>query len=299
MSSADQECALQLLREDVTELGCTHDSSDPGLRAALQALTEELESVSLHQTLLKHEDLVRTDLDTALRLYLLEAEDRRIAYSLAEETPAPDPYEDAVRSLQQNTNSAPVEEEETCAGCLEEPARFTLGCGHAYCTACTQRLFEAAARDVSLHPVHCCSVDKGLFPEGCAEAVLRPGLLKQFVETEHHWRELQEADNPARLEDLQLDPAGRGSEWQQCPRCSSVVFINRGCNHMRCICGCDFCFVCAVVWHNCSCALWAERNIIYEVENARNNQQRQHLQALANENRECVHSWVRYQLPGR
>ncbi|KAK1758198.1 hypothetical protein QBC47DRAFT_134021 [Echria macrotheca] len=32
--------------------------------------------------------------------------------------------------------------------------------------------------------------------------------------------------------------------WQRCPRCRRVIEKNQGCNHMSCVCGCEFCYLC-------------------------------------------------------
>ncbi|KAF8470826.1 hypothetical protein BDZ91DRAFT_638502, partial [Kalaharituber pfeilii] len=32
--------------------------------------------------------------------------------------------------------------------------------------------------------------------------------------------------------------------WARCPSCSNVIELNQGCNHMTCICGHQFCYVC-------------------------------------------------------
>ncbi|KAK4226411.1 hypothetical protein QBC38DRAFT_366525 [Podospora fimiseda] len=36
----------------------------------------------------------------------------------------------------------------------------------------------------------------------------------------------------------------KGLGWKRCPKCKEVVEKNAGCSHIKCRCGCDFCYVC-------------------------------------------------------
>jgi hypothetical protein len=52
-----------------------------------------------------------------------------------------------------------------------------------------------------------------------------------------------------------LEGLVRGVDYQICPRCKSCVGLEDGCNHMSCLCGGSFCFLCGEVafdngsWH--------------------------------------------------
>ncbi|KAL0933090.1 ibr domain-containing protein [Colletotrichum truncatum] len=41
--------------------------------------------------------------------------------------------------------------------------------------------------------------------------------------------------------------------WQRCYKCSHMVELEEGCNHMTCRCGAQFCMICGVKWKNCEC----------------------------------------------
>ncbi|GFR41997.1 hypothetical protein Agub_g2811 [Astrephomene gubernaculifera] len=41
-------------------------------------------------------------------------------------------------------------------------------------------------------------------------------------------------------------------QWKQCPSCKQMVERSEGCNHMRCRCGCDFCYACGKAYRDSS-----------------------------------------------
>ncbi|KAI3554244.1 hypothetical protein CABS03_12144 [Colletotrichum abscissum] len=41
--------------------------------------------------------------------------------------------------------------------------------------------------------------------------------------------------------------------WKMCYKCSHMVELKEGCNHMTCICGAQFCMVCGTKWKSCDC----------------------------------------------
>ena len=43
------------------------------------------------------------------------------------------------------------------------------------------------------------------------------------------------------------------NKWQVCGKCENGVSISTGCNHMRCRCGHEFCYVCGKKWKDCGC----------------------------------------------
>ncbi|TFK19191.1 hypothetical protein FA15DRAFT_221399 [Coprinopsis marcescibilis] len=52
------------------------------------------------------------------------------------------------------------------------------------------------------------------------------------------------------------------SGWQTCPRCSAIVELHHGCNHMTCRCRTQFCYACGVEWKRCDCAQWDENRLV-------------------------------------
>ncbi|KAK7404011.1 hypothetical protein QQX98_010182 [Neonectria punicea] len=41
-----------------------------------------------------------------------------------------------------------------------------------------------------------------------------------------------------------------------CPGCGRMVSLRDGCNHMRCACGTEFCYICGGDWRACFCPTW-------------------------------------------
>ncbi|KAH0377019.1 hypothetical protein KCU92_g9457, partial [Aureobasidium melanogenum] len=52
--------------------------------------------------------------------------------------------------------------------------------------------------------------------------------------------------------------------WQRCynNKCRRVVSLAVGCNHMTCICGAQFCYVCGARWKTCTCPQWNEEWLV-------------------------------------
>ena len=54
-------------------------------------------------------------------------------------------------------------------------------------------------------------------------------------------------------EDFELRDQLRGLKWKKCMKCRFWIEKNDGCNHMTCICGNQFCYICGKVWKTCNC----------------------------------------------
>jgi len=69
------------------------------------------------------------------------------------------------------------------------------------------------------------------------------------------------------VEDAKLKSLARKNLWRQCVKCSHMVELGEGCNHISCRCGHQFCYVCGAEWRNkkatCKCPLFDEQRIIY------------------------------------
>ncbi|KAI0827131.1 hypothetical protein BC628DRAFT_1409914 [Trametes gibbosa] len=65
--------------------------------------------------------------------------------------------------------------------------------------------------------------------------------------------------------------------WRRCPKCSFIVELTHGCNHITCRCKTEFCFKCGSIWDvqnkRCSrvpsCELWDEDMLLEERERMR------------------------------
>ncbi|KAK1429526.1 hypothetical protein QVD17_11737 [Tagetes erecta] len=73
---------------------------------------------------------------------------------------------------------------------------------------------------------------------------------------------LFKSSNEAKLKSLATT-----KEWRECIRCKNLVELAKGCYHIYCRCGHEFCYKCGAAWINktptCKCRLWDEHNIIY------------------------------------
>ncbi|KAF5659001.1 e3 ubiquitin ligase ARI4 [Fusarium heterosporum] len=41
-----------------------------------------------------------------------------------------------------------------------------------------------------------------------------------------------------------------------CPGCGRMIQLKEACNHMRCVCGQHFCYICGEIWRQCACPEW-------------------------------------------
>jgi hypothetical protein len=66
--------------------------------------------------------------------------------------------------------------------------------------------------------------------------------------------------------DQKLRDLAKRERWQQCGECLRMIELQRGCNHMTCLCGNEFCYVCGARWKNkaatCECPRWDETRIV-------------------------------------
>ncbi|KAI3687787.1 hypothetical protein L1987_81490 [Smallanthus sonchifolius] len=73
---------------------------------------------------------------------------------------------------------------------------------------------------------------------------------------------LFKSSNEAKLKSLATE-----KHWRACIKCKNLVELARGCNHIYCRCGHEFCYKCGAEWINkiptCKCPIWDERNIVY------------------------------------
>lgn len=53
--------------------------------------------------------------------------------------------------------------------------------------------------------------------------------------------------------DVKFKELVQGANFKQCPHCKFWVEKTMGCNHMRCKCGNDFCYLCGGLYPNCAC----------------------------------------------
>lgn len=50
----------------------------------------------------------------------------------------------------------------------------------------------------------------------------------------------------------------RDMRWMRCFECGHVVEKRAGCNHITCVCGANFCYLCGASWGSCKCQVVSE-----------------------------------------
>eukprot|EP00493_Phyllostaurus_siculus_P014559 UN14784 len=50
--------------------------------------------------------------------------------------------------------------------------------------------------------------------------------------------------------------------WMQCFECGHVVEKRGGCDHITCICGAQFCYMCGSKWGSCTCEAVGEQHTL-------------------------------------
>ncbi|KAA1473977.1 hypothetical protein DENSPDRAFT_840520 [Dentipellis sp. KUC8613] len=69
----------------------------------------------------------------------------------------------------------------------------------------------------------------------------------------------------------------KAENWRRCPKCSYIIELSMGCNHVTCRCRAEFCFKCGSMWdkerQRCTsdpaCALWDEDMLLEQQERRR------------------------------
>ncbi|XP_074357992.1 E3 ubiquitin-protein ligase RSL1-like isoform X1 [Apium graveolens] len=67
-------------------------------------------------------------------------------------------------------------------------------------------------------------------------------------------------------EDVKLKTLAAHNRWRQCLKCNHMIELAKGCYHMTCRCGYEFCYTCGSEWKNkkatCTCPLWDDDHIM-------------------------------------
>uniref|UniRef100_M4C3U0 RING-type domain-containing protein n=1 Tax=Hyaloperonospora arabidopsidis (strain Emoy2) TaxID=559515 RepID=M4C3U0_HYAAE len=133
-----------------------------------------------------------------------------------------------------------------CTPVQNESNRRILSCGHLYCTKCIATRCRMGVRDRSMVPAHCCQRE---FPSDYVVEVLNATELVTYERflNEKPWSTLDLESDREYANVVQLNHA------VQCPGCGVGVQKVSGCNHMTCLNGHQFCFLCTKKWKTCGC----------------------------------------------
>ncbi|CAG8006871.1 unnamed protein product [Penicillium salamii] len=178
-------------------------------------------------------------------------------------------------------------------------------CGHEYCLDCTRQMFLGSIRDEELYPPRCCGngippavamrvLNYSELREFshralewtakdrvyCADPTCSTFIPVFAINNDHGTcpechkqthlpcRSLAHPAMDCPLDEtlpLVLDIA-EAEGWKRCPHCRTMVELLRGCNHMTCRCGREFCYACTATWKTCECDLWHEGRLLDEAQ---------------------------------
>ncbi|KAK4204522.1 hypothetical protein QBC40DRAFT_303409 [Triangularia verruculosa] len=175
------------------------------------------------------------------------------------------------------------------------------GCGHDYCRECIQSLFQSSIMDETLFPPRCCGNQllldtcRRLLPSalvgqfrakkieletpnrtychiptcstfippqainGNVAACVRCGATTCAVCKKAAHANSDCPEDPSTQELIRL---AEEEGWQRCYSCARFVELDRGCHHITCRCGAQFCYVCGERWKTCLCPQWEENRLL-------------------------------------
>ncbi|XEU95234.1 hypothetical protein FSHL1_000518 [Fusarium sambucinum] len=204
---------------------------------------------------------------------VLDREERKAAF-------LPDPSE-----------PEPTSNGEDCIICTES-AHVRAPCGCNYCLSCYREALRLGLRSQEEFPPKCCQP----FDEAAVALARSPALVHLFrqMEEEHQMSIPDRVychdgscaafippDRKGRClichDKTCLDCGARRHRGQpctegdveedvwatmdanrtvNCPDCGRMIELSAACNHMKCPCLCEFCYLCGVGWKNCSCTMY-------------------------------------------
>ncbi|TKA54374.1 hypothetical protein B0A55_13251 [Friedmanniomyces simplex] len=170
----------------------------------------------------------------------------------------------------------------TCSACSHEhPAHDVVKapCEHDYCAACLENLYRACMTDESLFPPRCC---RQPFPWELVRDLLSQELQSAFaakrVELETQDRTYCHVATCSAF----IPPDDYVADSAPCPKCQRSTCIEckreshtgvcgeddeteeflATARQNGCLCGAQFCYLCAATWKTCPCAQWDEERLL-------------------------------------
>ncbi|KAI3985260.1 hypothetical protein MKX01_039505 [Papaver californicum] len=142
-----------------------------------------------------------------------------------------------------------------CKICMEakpgyEMRNSTNKCSHMYCSKCiTKHITTKVEENMTLItcPDYTCleTLEPHLYRDiisrqvlDCWESTLRESAILPSDKFQHKGRD----------EDMLLIQLAEKNKWRKCPGCKYYVERTRGCMHITCRCGSEFCYGCGANW---------------------------------------------------
>ncbi|KAI0020947.1 hypothetical protein F4780DRAFT_790655 [Xylariomycetidae sp. FL0641] len=188
----------------------------------------------------------------------------------------------------------------SCTGQIRVSQLIQTPCQHDYCHQCLLQLIRLSFTDTTLFPPRCCRRDiplsehqhvlgRELFDQFQAKALehstINPtychnAMCAVFLPPVYYESDIAMCFDcgsvtcskckgkahpgacPQDAATKQVVEMARQEGWQRCYKCSGMVELKTGCNHITCRCGGEFCYVCGVPWRRCRCEVWDEARLL-------------------------------------
>jgi hypothetical protein len=132
----------------------------------------------------------------------------------------------------------------TCCVCTDRwqhKKPFLTRENNLVCGVCIFTIFETALLNDASYPARWGSEE--LDPHDFASVLSQDFAFLYHAMGEAHARERAAA---ATRPSEPLEGQVPGRDYQLCPVCTTAISLQEGCNHMICVCGTSFCFICGL-----------------------------------------------------
>lgn len=203
----------------------------------------------------------------------------------------------AAGAHEERVHCVACDEEKTLREVVQAP------CGDHYCGECLGRLFRQSMTDEQYFPPRChreeiqladarriiepdlarqfearyvelSTVDRTYCSDVSRGQFIPPNTIQNDVATCRFCARRtcsmckagsHEGDCPRDAALQQVVETARQQGWSRCQRCSRMIELSHGCNHMTCLCGHEFCYVCGrAPWKTCRCPAFDQRRLLHQ-----------------------------------
>ncbi|CAL3973602.1 unnamed protein product [Diplocarpon coronariae] len=160
----------------------------------------------------------------------------------------------------------------SCISCADETDpqnTSTMPGSHDCCHFCVQRIVIMSLIDETLYAPCCCEKP---FDMDVMRGALKPELISGFYEKKIEFEKADRTHCYNRICSAFLYPANSNTDdcprdvrtqevlaladtegWKRCEKCSRMIELKFGCNHITCACKTEWCYTCGVAWKECQC----------------------------------------------